>query len=94
MENEIELEKTIQLRKPITLGGVVYDKLELREPTAGELEESSKATTSLGMVISLIQIVAKVPKSVARGLCQRDMQEANDFLASFGKDSQRIGETQ
>jgi len=92
-------EKTITLRKPVTLGktgksdGVVYSALDLREPTGGELEKASKSATQLGVVLNLISLVAKVPRAVAEGLCQRDLQEASDFLGSFSKDDLKTGET-
>lgn len=90
----MDIEKTIPLRNPVTLGDVVYDKLELREPVAGEIEKaSSTATSSIGSVINLISIVGKVPRRVAEGLCQRDFQEAGDFLDSFSKAVPTTGET-
>jgi len=92
-------EKTIILRKPVTLGktaksdGVVYSTLDLREPTGGELEKASKSATEIGVVLNLISLVAKVPRAVAEGLCQRDLKEASDFLGSFSKDDPETGET-
>lgn len=86
-------EKTIPLRKPVALAEVVYDKLDLREPTAGELEKASMLPTGVGQAISLIAAVAKVPRAVAERLCQRDFEEANDFLASFSDVSPTTGET-
>lgn len=79
-------ETTITLRKPVKLGEVTYDKLDLREPTAGELERATGGTSSSDMtiVINLISIVAKVPRRVAEGLCQRDLQEASHFFVQFG----------
>lgn len=85
-------EKTITLRKPVTLGSgdaaVTYAELKLREPTAGELEKSSKADTSIGMTINLISIVAKVPRAVAERLSQRDLGEVGAYLNSFTEPGQ------
>jgi hypothetical protein len=75
--------KTITLRKPVALGDVTYATLDLREPTAGELEKASAATTNMGVVINLISLVAKVPRKVAEGLCQRDLKDAGDFFDRF-----------
>lgn len=92
-------EKTITLRKPVTLGktaksdGVVYSTLDLREPTGGELEKASKSATEIGVVLNLISLVAKVPRAVAEGLCQRDLKEVSDFLGSFSKDDPETGAT-
>ncbi len=80
-------EKTIQLRKPVSLGNgdkaVVYVRLDLREPTAGELARAMKAGNSVEVVIMLISIVAQIPRSAVEKLCQRDLEEASDFLAGF-----------
>lgn len=86
-------EITIPLRKPVKLGDMSYDKLDLREPTAGELEKASSAATSVGVVINLISAVAKVPRRVVEGLSQRDLKEASDFLDGFNKDDPTTGET-
>jgi hypothetical protein len=92
----IQDEITITLRKPVTVGkgaGVVYTTLDLREPTAGELEKASKADTDIGVVLNLISLVAKVPRAVAEGLCSRDMKEASTFLGSFSADDPTTGVT-
>ena len=91
-------EISITLRKPVTVGqtaksdGVVYATLDLREPTAGELEKASKSATDIGVVLNLISLVAKVPRAVAEGLCQRDLKEASDFLGRFNEDAPATGE--
>ncbi len=85
--------KLVQLRTPVILGDVTYDALELREPTAGELEKAAQATTNFGVVINLISVVAKVPRKVVESLCQRDFKEAGSFLDSFSKGDQKTGET-
>ncbi|EON14823.1 MULTISPECIES: phage tail assembly protein [Pandoraea] len=84
-------EKTLKLRKPVKLGSgeseVIYDKLDLREPTAGELD---KATTTggsnIGIGIMLIHLVSGLPKSAVEKLSQRDFTEANEYLAGFTDD--------
>lgn len=79
----MELETTITLRNPVKLADMVYDKLELREPTAGELEKAATGGSNMSVAINLVSIVAKVPRRVVEGLCQRDMREAGDFLNQF-----------
>lgn len=90
-------EKTVTLRRPVFLGkgdkAIEYGHLDLREPTAGELEKASKATTQIGVVLNLISLVAKVPRAVAEGLCQRDLKEVSDFLGSFNEDDPETGAT-
>lgn len=94
---EVEMldEKTITLRKPVVIGknGTPYTSLDLREPTGGELEKASKASTDIGVVLNLISLVAKVPRGVAEGLCQRDLKEASDFLGGFNEDAPTTGGT-
>jgi hypothetical protein len=84
---------TITLRKPITIGEITYEKLELQEPTAGQLEKASTSSSNIGVVINLISIVAVVPRKVVESLCQRDLKEAGDFLESFSATEPAIGET-
>lgn len=82
-----EEEKTITLRKPITIGAgegaITYTELVLREPTAGELEKASKADTGFGVTINLISIIAKIPRSAIERLGQRDLMAANEYLGTF-----------
>ena len=84
--------KTIQLRKPIIIGkegaAITYSEITLREPVSGELEKAQLASTPVGSNITLIAIVAKIPRTVAEKLCQRDLREASDFLASFSDDGE------
>lgn len=87
-------EITITLRKPVKLGEQEYTTLDLREPTAGELEKASSATTNMGVVINLIHLVAKVPRKVVEGLSQRDLKEAGAFLEGFNEPSPATGETE
>ncbi len=90
-------EKTIKLRKCISLGSgdkaVSYDHLDLREPTAGELAKAMKSGADIDAVISLISIVAQVPRGAVEKLCQRDLEEASDFLSSFSAAAPTTGET-
>lgn len=87
MDDTLELE----LRKPIELKDVTYEKLTLVEPTVGQLEKAMSAKTEAGMGIDLIAAVAKVPRRVVEMMCQRDFLEATDFLSSFS--SQKTTET-
>jgi hypothetical protein len=90
---EQQEEKVIVLRKPVMLGNVTYAELALREPTAGELSKASKTGNSIDTGISLISQIAKMPRGAVEQLCQRDFQEANDFLGSFTVDGPETGET-
>ncbi|KVO95564.1 hypothetical protein WL21_32435 [Burkholderia ubonensis] len=83
-------EKTIKLRKPVKLGSgeteVVYDSLNLREPTAGELDKAMAATSNIGIGIMLIHLISGVPKAAVEKLSQRDFTEANEYLGGFTDD--------
>src|SRR5260364_384229 len=70
----------IPLHKSVKVGEITYETLTLREPTAGQLEKASQATTQIGVAISLIALVAKVPRAVIEHLCQRDLKTISDFL--------------
>lgn len=80
-------EKTIKLRKPVKLGAgeteTVYETLNLREPTAGELDKAMSATTNIGIGIMLIHLISGVPKAAVEKLSQRDFTEANEYLGGF-----------
>lgn len=80
-------EKTITLRKPITIGSgdgaITYTEIKLREPTAGELEKASRADTNFGVMINLISAMAQVPRAAVEKLSQRDLTEASAFLGGF-----------
>jgi hypothetical protein len=90
---ELQEEICMPLRKPVKLGEVTYENLDLREPTAGELEKASAAPTQVGQAITLISLVAKMPRSAVEKICQRDLREASDFLGSFSDDSPETGDT-
>ena len=94
-QNAVQLqdEKTITLRKPVSLGGIEYKTLDLREPTAGELAKATKAGGNVDVAIMLISLIAKVPRGAIEGLSQRDLQEASDFLGSFTLDGLPTGAT-
>jgi hypothetical protein len=83
-----EEEKTITLRKPITLGSgdgaITYTELALREPTAGEIATSQVgARNDTDITLNLASLVAKVPRKAVDQLCQRDLRTVAGF---FGQD--------
>lgn len=82
-----EEEITITLVKPVVIGkgdaAITYEELKLREPTAGEIEKATRADTSVGAAITLISLIAAIPRSAAEKLCKRDLVKANTFLEGF-----------
>ena len=93
--NEINIladEKILTLRKPVKLGDVEYSQLTLREPTAGQLAKAENAApTNADMAINLISMVAAVPRAAVERICQRDFEEASDFLGKFSEGDPMIG---
>lgn len=86
--------KTIELLKPVKLGNITYSKLELREPTAGEMAKAERdSASSLDSVITLISLVAGIPRKAVEGLCQRDFSAADLYLAGFSAPGRPAGET-
>lgn len=83
--NEQESQDTLvlTLRKPVTVAGKTYDSVKLREPLASELEAASRAPSGVGALISLIVMVAGVPRGVPEAMGSRDLAKANAFLETF-----------
>jgi len=73
--------------KPLQLGtgenAQIFDSVELREPTAGELEKATRADTQVGVVINLVSAVGKIPRGVAEKMSQRDFARASAFFGTF-----------
>ena len=82
-----EDEITITLSKPVVIGkaesAITYDEIKLREPTAGEMEKAARADTMIGSAITLISLVAAIPRSVVEKFSKRDLVAANKFLEGF-----------
>jgi hypothetical protein len=91
MQDEI----TIELRKPVSVGkgdaAVIYEKLDLREPSAGELEKASRADTSVGSAITLISLITSIPRGAVEKISKRDLVAANRFLEGFTDAGQSVG---
>lgn len=84
---------TITLRQPIKFAGVDYEKIELREPRAGEMAKASNTSNGIEMSITLISLVAKIPRGAVEQLCARDLEEASNYLGGFTVGGQAIGLT-
>lgn len=85
MDLPIDDERTVTLRKPITLGETEYTELHLREPTASELAKAMKADGEIEMMMTLINLTAAVPKGVVERLSQRDLMECSRFFVQFSR---------
>lgn len=80
-------EITLNLTKPVSIGkgegALVYEAIELREPNAGELEKAARLDTSVGSLITLISLVAKIPRGAVEKFSRTDLQAAENALGSF-----------
>jgi len=73
---------TIVLRTPVEHAGVTYDKLDLREPTAAELEMMN-AQEGTGADIFSLSLIAGVPRQAIGKIGARDLLKGVRFIASF-----------
>lgn len=78
---------TIVFAKALLLGNgdnaTAYESVELREPTAGELEKATRADTQIGVVINLVSSVGRIPRGVVEKMGQRDLGKASAFFGTF-----------
>ncbi|WP_009905975.1 phage tail assembly protein [Burkholderia thailandensis] len=85
--------KTIVLRKPLTYGKGADEKsvteITLREPLAGDYEAAERSAGVFGTSIALVAIISGVPVDVIDQMYGSQIDEAEDFIASFGHDAAR-----
>lgn len=78
---------TLVFARVLTLGAgdnaTAFESVELREPTAGELEKATRADTQIGVVINLVSSVGRIPRGVAEKMSQRDLGKASAFFGTF-----------
>lgn len=74
----------ITLRSPIQLeNGNTVDFLEIREPTAEELEEANKVKDEMAMSMRLFSKLSGHPLGVVRRMKQRDMIAISSIFVFF-----------
>jgi hypothetical protein len=78
--------KNLVLLKPVAFEGKTYGALDLREPTAGEMEKAEKLADKYGFTVVMIAEVAGVPVGAVDLMGQRDTEAAEEFISSFGMD--------
>jgi hypothetical protein len=83
--------KTIVLRKPLTYGkgdsAKTVTEITVREATAGEYEAAEKAAGQFGTSIALIALLSGEPVDVIDQMYGSQINEAEDFIASFGHEA-------
>jgi hypothetical protein len=82
MADDLPEEKTITLRKPVTLGSETWSSLTLREPTAAEWMQFDKLS-GIEADIKAISLISGVPEPAVRQIGARDIIEASKYLAGF-----------
>jgi hypothetical protein len=87
---ELPAEKTITLRKAITIGTgadqVKYDEITLREPTVDEIEKfikKLKGTNEIDAMRYFIALVSGMLPTVIGQMGARDWNEAQEFIQAF-----------
>jgi hypothetical protein len=85
--------KTIVLRKPLQHGkdeaATTVAEITLREPLAGDYEKAEQSAGIYGTSIALIALLSGVPVDVIDQMYGSQIDEAEDFIASFGHDAAR-----
>ncbi len=78
-------------KHPIQIGSATYEKIVLREPTAGEVRKSQGVANGVGSTLSLAQQVAGVPMGVLEKVVISDFMKIDRFFSKFYRDSPEIG---
>ena len=73
---------TVTFRKPFDDKGVTYEKVDLREPTAGELAQTD-GLEGYAIDVRIISVVGGMPESAVRQIPARDFLTATRFLGGF-----------
>ncbi|MBB5444652.1 MULTISPECIES: phage tail assembly protein [unclassified Paraburkholderia] len=81
------------LRKPLTHGNgdtaKTVAEITLREPLAGDYEKAEQSAGVYGTSIALIALLSAVPIDVIDQMYGSQIDEAEEFIASFGLDAAR-----
>jgi hypothetical protein len=78
----LEPTKTIELETPIEWKGASYAKLDLREPTGGEVLKASRKN-GMDFVLLMVQQVSGLPEQVVQQLPIRPVNQAMAYISSF-----------
>jgi hypothetical protein len=80
----MEPTKTITLREPIKFGDKTYETIDLKEPTAGQIDKAQRITTSpAASNIELIAQVSGLSARVIEKVPATEYNEASEYLAFF-----------
>lgn len=73
---------TVTFRKPIEYKSITYEKVDLREPTAGELAETS-GLIGYSADIAIISAVGAMPDGAVKLMPATEFTEAARFIGRF-----------
>lgn len=76
-------ELVLPLSTPLAFGGSEIGELNLREPTAGELEEGARSVNWATTNLVVLARITALPRTVLQKLSARDFAKASEFLAGF-----------
>lgn len=82
IEDQIPEELVIMLRKAVAFGGQTYDRLILREPTAGQMMEWDKLSATEADV-KAVAVVSGLPEPAVRMIGARDLIKAAKHISRF-----------
>lgn len=82
-EADLPDELVIPLRKAVSLGEIVYDKLVLREPTGAEWEQWDKLGAGIEADHFAIALVSGVPLPAVKKIGARDLRQAARYISRF-----------
>jgi hypothetical protein len=75
---------TVYLRKPVDLdNGEALDRLEISEPTAGQMRQAARANDDFEQTLRLISLMTGHPVTVIERMRARDLTLAGGVLGFF-----------
>lgn len=89
MEGEDTL--TITFRKPFEDKGTTYDRITLREPTAGELVQTD-GFEGYALDVRVMSIVGAMPESAVKQIPAREFLQGTRFLGGFMRAAPATGD--
>ncbi len=82
---------TIPLDPPLSVGGVEYPELKLREPTAGELAQTD-GLSGYASDLQIVSVVTALPIAAVKKIPARAFVRATKFIGSFMKPDPETGD--
>lgn len=89
----VEMEKTIPLLVPVTMGGETYTQITIRRPKGNDLLliDRHLQTPMAGMLAMIDACIKDVPAGFAGQMDEADIDEAQEVLDRFRPKRQKTG---